>query len=156
MSYQLAQVNVARLRAPIDDPLIADFVAALAPINALAERSPGFVWRLTGDGNDATSLRVFDNDAIIVNLSVWESVESLYAFAHDSEHVAFFRRRREWFERMSTPAVAMWWVPSGHIPTTEEARAKLEHLERHGPTPQAFTFKQRFAADSKVNKEIER
>ena len=148
MTYQLAQINIALLRAPIEDPMIAEFAAALEPMNALAERSPGFVWRLKGDGNDATSLRVFDNEAIIVNMSVWESIETLYAFAHNSEHVTFFRRRREWFDKMATPAVTMWWVPAGHIPTTGEARAKLEHLERHGPTPQAFTFKQRFAVDA--------
>jgi hypothetical protein len=107
MTHALAQVNVARLRAPIDDPMIAEFVAALDPINALAERSPGFIWRLKGDGNDATSLRVFDDEAIIVNLSVWQDIDSLYAFAHNSDHVAFFRRRRKWFEKLATPAVAM-------------------------------------------------
>lgn len=148
MAYHLAQINIARLRAPIDDPMIAEFVAALDPINALAERSPGFVWRLKGEGNDATSLRVFDDTAIIVNMSVWQDIESLYAFAHHSEHVSFFRRRREWFERLATPAATLWWLPTSELPTTQDAKARLEHLKIHGPTPQAFTFKQRFAAET--------
>ncbi len=147
MPYRLAQINIARMLAPLDTPVMADFVANLDRINALAEAAPGFVWRLKGDGNDATSLRPFADDQIIVNMSVWESIEALYQYTYYSGHVEIFRRKKEWFEKMGTPALVMWWIPAGHIPTVSEGKAKLEHLEKHGPTPLAFTFKQQFTLE---------
>jgi hypothetical protein len=138
--HHLAQVNVARLLAPVDSPRIADFVAALAPINALAEQSPGFVWRLQDDGGDATSIRVFDDEMIMINLSVWESTDALKEFVYRTDHRDYFRRRAEWFEPMDRPYAALWWVPPGHRPTTTEAVARLERLRSDGPTEQAFTF----------------
>lgn len=150
MAYQLAQVNIARMIAPLDSDEMRDFVDNLDPINALAEAAPGFVWRLKGDGNDATSLRPYEDERIIVNMSVWESVDALFQYAYYSDHTAYFRRRAEWFVKMTTPAVALWWVEAGHIPTLAEAKVKLELLEKHGPTPQAFTFKQRFSVDEMV------
>lgn len=140
VDYYLAQVNIARMLSPLDTPLMAEFVANLDPINALAEESDGFIWRLTGDGNDATSLRPFDDDMIIVNMSVWESAEHLHQFVYKSAHTDIMRKRKQWFHRMEI-FVAMWWIPAGHIPTVQEAKAKLDHLREHGDTPEAFTYK---------------
>jgi hypothetical protein len=134
----LAQVNVARLRHPIDDPATADFVAGLVPVNALADASPGFVWRLQTDDGDATALRVFPDPEVIVNLSVWTSVDALRDFVYRSDHTAFLRRRAEWFDRITTPAVALWWVPAGHLPDVAEARHRLDLLHANGPSPSAF------------------
>ena len=141
---QIAQVNIALPRAPLDSDLLADFVALLDPINELADRSPGFVWRLQTEEGDATAIRAFDDDRLIVNMSVWESIEALWAFVYDSAHLDVMRRRREWFERMQMH-MCLWWVPPGHEPTIAEAEERLAHLRAHGPNPHAFTFKQRFA-----------
>lgn len=148
--HHLAQVNIGRLRAHIDDPLIADFKNNLSAINAVAEASPGFVWRLTGEGDNATDIIAFDDPLMAINLSVWEDLASLGAFVYRSGHVAFMRRRREWFEEMDN-FMALWWVPAGHTPTPEEAIGRLDLLARLGPTDQAFTFKTPFPApDSAV------
>jgi hypothetical protein len=142
--FHLAQLNVARLRAPLDSPTLADFVALLPEINARGDAAPGFVWRLTGEaGDDATSLRPFGDD-LIVNLTVWQSPETLSAFVYRSAHLEPMRRRREWFERMSGPHLVLWWVPAGHRPDLHEAGRRLAELERHGPTPTAFTLIERF------------
>ena len=140
----LAQLNVGRLRAPMEDPLIDDFRENLEPVNALAEASPGFVWRLQDEAGDATGIKVFDDDLEIVNLTVWESVEALADFVYRTGHTAFLRRRREWFEAPTQPILCLWWVPAGAIPTIDDAVARLEHLRAHGPTPTAFTFRHRF------------
>jgi hypothetical protein len=143
-AHHLAQLNVARLREPIDSPLLAEFVAALAPVNALADASPGFVWRLQSDGGDATSIHAYDDPLIIVNLTVWQSVEHLREFAFRSGHRDVMRRRREWFERMADAYVVLWWLPAGSVPTVLEARDRLERLRRDGPTAEAFTFRAPF------------
>ena len=122
--------------APLDSPQMADFMAALEPVNALGDGSPGFVWRLQTDDGDATSYRVLGDEWMIVNLTVWESVEALSDFAYRSDHKDVMRRRREWFEKMVEPYLALWWVPAGHIPTVEEAEERLLHLRAHGPTEQ--------------------
>ncbi|WCO66039.1 DUF3291 domain-containing protein [Iamia majanohamensis] len=140
----LAQLNVGRLRAPMEDPLIDDFRENLEPVNALAEASPGFVWRLQDEAGDATGIKVFDDDLEIVNLTVWESVEALADFVYRTGHTAFLRRRREWFEAPSQPILCLWWVPEGTIPAIDDAVVRLEHLRAHGPTPTAFTFRHRF------------
>ena len=106
--------------APIDDPLMADFVAELAPINALADRSPGFVWRLQSEYGDATSIKVYDDDMIIINLTVWESIESLCEYVYKSAHYRVLRDRKRWFEKFDCPYYALWWVPAGHLPSPEE------------------------------------
>ena len=134
-THHLAQINIARMRAPLESPVMADFVAQLDAINALAEGSPGFVWRLTGEGNDATSLRPFDDDFIIVNMSVWESLEDLRAYVYKSAHTAVMRRRREWFEQFEGAYVALWWVEAGHIPTVGEAKERLRTWRRTGRPP---------------------
>jgi GNAT superfamily N-acetyltransferase len=128
----LAQINIGRLAAPIDSPQLADFVAALDTVNALAEASPGFVWRLVGEGNDATSLRPFPDPDVIVNMSVWESADSLHNFVYRSAHTPFLRRRRAWFTPVTGAAVGAWSIPVGHTPTLGEARARLDHMSLHG------------------------
>lgn len=145
--YHLAQVNIAKMRAPIDSPIMAEFVAQLDAINAVAEAAPGFIWRLQSEAGNATSIRVFDDLMLIINMSVWESVEALFEYTYRSNHVDIFRRRGDWFERMETPHMALWWIPAGHIPTPQEAKDKLALLEREGATPLAFTFKCRFTVD---------
>ncbi|MDX2066928.1 MAG: DUF3291 domain-containing protein [Haliscomenobacter sp.] len=142
MSKHLAQINIGRLLAPIDDPLITDFVRQLDDINALAESSPGFVWRLKDDtSNDATSINVFGDPLIIVNMSVWESIEDLKYFAYKSAHVQVFRDRARWFEKMDVAHMALWWVPVGTMPTAEEGRDRLLFLREKGESEWAFTFR---------------
>lgn len=148
MEFHLAQINIGRIRAPLDSPVMADFVALLPVINGLAESTPGFVWRLVGDGADATGLRPYPDPLVIVNMSVWESLEALRNYAYRSNHVHAFRRRAEWFEESDLPTFALWWVPSGSLPTVDEAKARLETLRKEGPTPEAFTFKRPFPAPS--------
>jgi len=145
--YYLAEINIALMRAPLDDPIMADFVNNLESINALADSAPGFVWRLQTEAGDATSLRVFENEYIIVNMSVWESIDTLFTYVYGSDHTNFFRRRAEWFQKLDMPVLVLWWIPAGHIPTVEEAKARLEYLRERGPTPLAFTFKRRFTIE---------
>jgi heme-degrading monooxygenase HmoA len=144
--YHLAQINIARARAPLDDPLLADFIAALDEINALADGSPGFVWRLQTEAGDATALRPFDDERIIVNLSVWESLEDLKTFTYRGAHADVMRRRSEWFEKFEGFYLALWWINAGHLPTVEEAQERLEYLNQHGASERAFTFQQPFVA----------
>jgi hypothetical protein len=145
MRHHLAQINVARLRAPLDSPELRDFVDNLDRINALAEGSPGFVWRLVGDGNDATALRPLGAD-VIVNMSVWRDAAALKDYVYKSAHVEIMRRRREWFTRLTDAYMVLWWIPQGHTPTVAEAVARLEHLRQHGPSAAAFTFAEAFSA----------
>ena len=146
--YQLAELNAAPLVAPIDDPKVAEFAAALDEINALAEATPGFVWRLKDDdGNDATGIRIDDNPLVIVNMSVWEDIDALYRYVYNTNHGEFFKRRREWFTRWDKPSPVMWWVPAGEYPTVEDAMLRVNHLAEHGATPYAFGFRQRFTAE---------
>lgn len=134
------------MRAPIDSPQLADFVAGLEPINALADTAPGFVWRLQTEEGDATAIRPYDDDMVMVNMSVWTSVEALKAFVYSAEHRSYLARRREWFERMDEAIVALWWVEAGHLPTVDEAKERLALLDRVGPSPAAFTFRTAFPA----------
>ena len=143
--YQLAEINVATLKSPLDSPELKDFVDNLDRINALAEGSPGFVWRLKGDGNDATSLRPL-GDNVLVNMSVWRDVDALRVFTYKTAHVEIMRRRREWFTRMADAYLALWWVPSGHEPTVAEAVAKLMLLRERGPCADVFTFGEAYSA----------
>ena len=146
-NVHLAQINIGRLKAPIDHPSIAGFVARLADINALADRTPGFVWRLQTEDGNATSIRPFDDERIALNMSVWESLEALRAYVYSSEHAAVMRQRRDWFEKFGSVYLALWWIPAGHIPSIDEAKLRLASLETHGPTPFAFDFKTTFAPE---------
>lgn len=142
--WHLAQLNVGRLVAPLESETLAGFVAALEPINAVADTQPGFVWRLQTEAGDATSIRPTDDDLFLVNLSVWSSLEALRAFVYTTTHVQVLRQRRAWFEQLPTSHLVLWWVPAGHIPTVTEALERLEVLRRSGPTPAAFTFRTPF------------
>jgi len=144
--FHLAQINVGRLRAPVDHPMIADFKNNLDRINALADGLPGFVWRLKGEGDNATDIQPKPDDPLFaINMSVWSDLDALAGFVYRSGHVEIMRRRREWFEAMEV-YMTLWWVPAGHTPTVEEGMAKLAVLEALGPTPDAFTFKVPFPA----------
>jgi hypothetical protein len=145
-THDLAQYNIAWVNAPLDDPVMADFVANLDRVNQLAEESPGFVWRHQTDDGNSTAIRVRDDDRIIINFSTWASVEDLHAYAFRTGHAEMYRRRKEWFWHETEPFAVLWWLPRGHVPTVEEAEERLRQLEREGPTPAAFTFKQRFPA----------
>lgn len=146
-SYHLAQVNIALPLEPLDSVRLAGFVSSLDSVNALADAAPGFVWRLKTEDGDATAVRAFGDDRIIVNMSVWESPEALSDFTfRNPGHVAVMRRRREWFVPMKEAFAVLWWIPAGHVPTVAEAEERLEHLRRHGPTPRAFTFRHQFPA----------
>jgi hypothetical protein len=123
---------------------VAEFMEALEPINAIADGSPGFVWRLQTEDGNATSIRPFDDDEILVNMSVWESIETLGDYVYRSAHTPYMRRRREWFQHMAEVYLALWWVPAGTIPTTADAVERLNHLRKHGPTLYAFTFRSPF------------
>lgn len=144
-THELAQLNIALMRVPLDSPGMADFVANLAPVNALAERSPGFVWRLQDEEGDATGIRPFGPE-VLVNLSVWSDVASLTDFVYRSAHVEMLQRRKEWFERISGMHQVLWWVPKGHRPDVNEAATRLAQLRESGPTQEAFTFRQTFLA----------
>ncbi|MGQ0511081.1 MAG: DUF3291 domain-containing protein [Betaproteobacteria bacterium] len=143
---ELAQLNIGVIRAPMDSPVMAAFADNLDRINALAEASPGFLWRLQTEEGNATAIRPFENENLLVNLSVWRDVESLKAYVYDSAHVGFMRRRREWFELMKEAYLVLWWVPGGHRPDVAEAIARLEQLKAKGPGPEAFTFRDPFPA----------
>jgi hypothetical protein len=131
----------------MDDPIIDDFRLSLDRINALAEASPGYVWRLQDESGNATGIKPFGDDLEIVNLTVWSSIDALADFTYRSGHVAFLRRRRDFFEAATQPILCLWWIPEGTIPTVQDAIARLEHLRAHGPTPTAFTFRRRFDPD---------
>jgi hypothetical protein len=141
----LAQVNIARMLAPLEDQLMAGFVARLDEINALADRSPGFVWRLQTEAGNATYIRPYEDDRIIFNLSVWESVEHLKEFIYRSAHAELMRGRNQWFEKFDGPYMALWLIEAGHIPTVEEAKERLDHLRKHGESEFAFSFKRVYA-----------
>ena len=140
--YHLAQFNIARLLAPLDSPQLAGFVSLLAEVNALADAAPGFVWRFQTEAGDATALRPYDDERLIVNFSVWETPEALLDFVYRSRHAAVMRRRREWFERMVEAYLVLWWIPAGHRPTVTEAIDRLGRLRGSGASPAAFTSRQ--------------
>ena len=145
-AYHLAQLNVGVVKGAIGSPVMAEFVANLDRINALADRSPGFVWRLQTDEGNATAIHAFDDPNLLMNMSVWKDLDSLNAYVYRSAHVEIMRRRREWFERMTQAFFVLWWVPAGHRPTIPEALARLELLRGRGPTRDAFTFRDPFPA----------
>jgi len=146
MNFHLAQINIGRLVAPLDDPKIAGFVAQLDPINALADAAPGFVWRLQSASGNATELAYNDDPFAIVNMSVWTSVEALRNYVYTSRHIEVFRDRAKWFEKMDKPHYCLWWIPAGHIPGVSEGREHLERYQQHGPTPYSFWFSKLFPA----------
>lgn len=154
--HELAQVNIAVAREPLDGELLADFVAALDPVNERADGATGFVWRMQGEEGNATDVRGFGGDPnLIINMSVWRSLDALREFVYrDPEHLQVMRQRRKWFSRLDFYMV-LWWVPEGHRPTIAEAEERLEHLRAHGPTPTAFTFRTSFDSPTAVEGRVE-
>lgn len=142
--HHLAQLNVGVLTGPLDSPQLADFAAMLAPVNALADDAPGFLWRLRADSDGEVIPAGGRNEpGLVVNLSLWQDLESLRAFAYrDAAHLDMLRRRREFFRKMDGPHLVLWWVPAGHVPTVDEAFARLDRLSEQGPGPEAFTFRE--------------
>jgi hypothetical protein len=151
-AYHLAQLNIANMKYSIESPEMSDFVDNLDRINALAEDSPGFVWRLQTDDGDATSIRFFGADTL-VNMSVWEDVESLHDYVYRTAHSKIMSRRKEWFERINETYTVLWWIRKDNIPTLAEAKEKLDLLRTLGPTPEAFTFKKVFPAPGMKRKD---
>jgi len=143
--FQIAEINIARMKGVnINDPVMKEFVDNLERVNALAENSEGFVWRLKDESDNATHLNPYDDEQIIVNLSVWESIEALETYVYKSFHVEIFKRRREWFQTFGKVYMAMWWIPEGQFPTLEEAVEKLDYLQKNGASELAFDFKKRY------------
>jgi hypothetical protein len=152
--YHIAQVNIARALAPLTDPLMKGFVDQLDYINSVADRSPGFVWRLKADDGNATSIRAFDDPLMIVNMSVWRSVEALFGYVFRSDHLKPMRERRNWFSKLDRPHSALWWIRAGHRPDVEEACYRLDLLRERGPTPAAFTFAALFDQEGRPVKRV--
>ncbi len=145
-AYQLAQLNIAKMKFPLDDQRMAEFVARLEAVNALADQAPGFVWRLQTEDGDATAIEFFGPD-YLVNMSLWRDLDSLRDYAFRSAHKELLARRGEWFERMREAYSVMWWIPAGSIPSLEQAAERLRILREQGPCPRAFTFKKAFAPE---------
>jgi len=154
-TYHIAQVNIARMKAPLDDPLLAGFVARLDEINALADASPGFVWRLQTSAGNATTLRPYDDNRILFNMSVWQTVEALKRYIYHTAHAQLLRQRQEWFDKFDGVYVALWWVPAGYIPGIDEAKKRLAYLDAHGPTQFAFGFKSVLPLDEEFQRGID-
>jgi Domain of unknown function (DUF3291) len=153
--YHVAQVNIGRIKGPLDSAVMAGFVRRLEEINALADRGPGFVWRLQTEEGNATYLRPYEDDRILLNMSVWETIEALRHYVYKTAHAELLRQRHEWFEKFAGAYTALWWVPAGHIPGIDEAKKRLAYLDKHGPTQFAFTFKNVFPADEEYQSAID-
>lgn len=154
--YHLAEVNMGRIKAPLDDPIMHGFMSKLDEINALADTSPGFVWRLQTTEGNATYFRPYPEDEhILLNMSVWESVDALKHYVYRTAHSEVLRHRHEWFEKFTGNYLALWWVPAGHIPSVDEAKQRIAHLNAHGPTQFAFTFKKIFEPDEEFQRAID-
>ncbi len=148
--YHLAQINIAKAIAPLDNALMQGFVEQLDHVNELADFSPGFVWRLQSEEGDATSIRVFEDELLIVNMSVWESIETLKKYAYSGDHLSLYKSRKKWFEKLSYPTLALWWLPAEHIPTIESAKFALETIRENGPSAAAFSFAKPYPAPDDI------
>lgn len=155
MDYHIAQVNIGRIRGELSDPFMSGFVSRLEEINALADASPGFVWRLQTDEGNATYLRPFEDERMLLNMSVWTDVDSLRQYVYHTGHRELLRQRNAWFEKLNRVYVALWWVPAGHLPGIDEAKQRLAHLEIHGPTQFAFNFQSTFEPDDEYQQSID-
>lgn len=154
-TYHIAQVNIGRVKAPVEDPIMAGFTSRLDEINALADGTPGFIWRLQTPAGNATYFRPYEDDRVLMNMSVWASIEALRKYVYQGAHVELLRQRHLWFEQFAGVYTALWWVPAGHIPGIDEAKKRLAHLEQHGPTQFAFTFKTTFEPDEEYQRTID-
>ena len=147
LQYYLAQVNIGKILAPMDSPQMSEFKNNLDRINALAEASEGFIWRLKEENNNATSIKVFEDDFMLINMSVWKDIDALYKYVYESVHMEYLKNRKAWFERLTEKYMALWWIPEGHIPTALEAIERINHIRQYGETAFAFGFKKRFTAE---------
>ncbi|MGV0026314.1 DUF3291 domain-containing protein [Phormidesmis priestleyi] len=151
-SFHLAQVNIATLCAPLHDPQMTDFVAQIRDVNAVADRDPGFVWRLRSEGaDDATNIRAFEDDRILITLTVWRSLQALFDYVYQGAHAAVMRDRRRWFIKTDQPILALWWLPVEELPTVDQSKERLEHLCLHGSTPYAFSFGKPFPSPTAIS-----
>ncbi|PIA81952.1 hypothetical protein BFR04_11645 [Gaetbulibacter sp. 4G1] len=148
--HNLAQVNIAKRLAPMDDPIMQDFVNNLDKINAIADSADGFVWRMQ-DEDKELGAKVFEDDALLINMSVWKSLESLFEYTYNSGHIEVFKRKKEWFSKMKMMHMAFWYIPKGYEPTFQDAKDRLDYLNKHGDTPYAFSFKSKFTAEDSIN-----
>ena len=147
--YHLAEINIARMKGvDINDPIMKEFVENLDAVNQIAEKSEGFVWRLKDENNNATSLNPYDDEQIIINVSVWKSLETLEEFMYRTFHAEFLKRRKDWFTSFGKAHTAMWWIPAGHLPSLEEAVGKLDLLQKNGSSQDSFDFRNKFPAPS--------
>ena len=153
-AFQVAQFNIARMRAPLDDPIMAGFVDQLDYINSVADRAEGFVWRMQTEEGDSTAIRAYGDEPIIVNMSVWESLESLHDYVYRSDHMGPMRQRKEWFVRSEGPSLVLWWIPEGVTPTVADGKARLDHLAQQGPSRKAFTFKKWFPPPGETDEHL--
>ena len=142
--YNLAQVNIAKMLAPINDPIMQDFVNNLDRINVTADQAKGFVWRLQSEKDNATAIKVFEDESLVINMSVWADMDSLFNYIYKSGHIEVFKRKKEWFTKLQMMHMVFWFVQADHTPTPKEAKERLEHINTHGETPYAFTFKSKF------------
>jgi hypothetical protein len=152
--FQLAQANIGRIRAPLDDPIMEGFRSQLDPINALADQTPGFVWRLQTEDGNAMAIRPYPDERMAINMSVWESLEALQEFVYRSAHVGPLRDRTQWFEPIEGPILVLWWIPAGHIPTVDEALERLTQLKERGPSADAFTFRAPFPSPDEPSRAV--
>lgn len=144
----LAQLNIAEGNFPMTDPVMDSFTGRIDAINAMADRSPGFIWRLTDEDDDidgALSLRLPGDESTLVNMSVWNNIESLFQFVYKTAHAKVMTTNQDNFKNLVKNHMVSWWVPEGHIPPLSEAKAKLDQLRAHGPSPEAFTFRMPFS-----------
>ena len=151
LKYHLAQVNIGKILAPMDSPQMSEFKNNLDRINALAEASEGFIWRLKDDNNNATSIKVFEDDFMLINMSVWKDIDVLYKYVYESAHMEYLKNRKAWFEKLADKYMALWWIPESHIPTPLEAIERINHIRQFGETAFAFGFKKRFTPEEAIS-----
>lgn len=150
MTYHLAQVNIAKRLAPMDDPVMQDFINNVERINTIADKAEGFIWRMQ-DEDKELAVEIFQDDALLINISVWKNLESLFDYTYKSGHIEVFKRKKEWFRKMKMVHMAFWYVPEGYVPTFKDAKNRLDYLNKYGDTPYAFTFKSKFSPKDAVN-----
>jgi len=150
-SHHLSQVNISRMIAPLSNPIMADFVAELDSINQLADNAPGFVWRLQTEAGNATSVSAYDDELILLNLSVWESIDDLKQFVYRSQHGKVMRNRNKWFQKYQGVNMALWWLPVGDLPTVDEAEKRLQYLNDFGDSDYAFSFKNQYFTQKAIS-----
>ena len=149
-NFYLAEINIAKRLAPMDDPIMQDFVNNVDNMNAIADKSEGFIWRLQEEDKDEAVV-IFQDDSLIINMSVWETINALFNYTYKSGHIEVFKRKKEWFSKMKMVHMAFWYVPEDYKPTFKDAKARLDHKEKHGDTPFAFSFKAKFTIEDARN-----